>query len=162
MSTVCIGIESVLAKPSGVSIVQKQVDEEARKFYLHMLTGYRVVLLTEWDRAYTNEVQHWLRTVGIVGFDDLLYASPEAVDLTDVRFRQVTGLRASRTDVALFVDGDPLVVTMAAQQGINSMLWLRARPALMRGDLQPRKIRNWDAIVGEIDDQHTFAESRET
>lgn len=161
MSTVCIGIESVLAKPGGVSIVQKQVDEEARKFYMHMLTGYRVVLLTEWDEAYANHVQHWLRTVGIVGYDDLLYASPEAADLTDVRFRQVTGLRAARTDVSLFVDGDPLVIAMASQQGINSLLWLRGRPALMRGDLKPRKIRNWDAIVGEQEDQQTFAESRE-
>lgn len=161
-STVCVSIDGVLSRLSSAPLVQRQATPDARVFYDVLKSRYRVALLMTTTVAEYDRTKWWLDSQGYAGFDSLLPAAEDAVDDVDAAYRQVTALKASRVDVGMVVSTNALVVAMASYQGITGLLWAPARPALMRGDMRPRRVRAWEAVTDEIANQTAHNDEKES
>jgi len=146
-----MAVEGVLGNSDEFS-ASMLANDVAVRLYGSLSAYHRVVLVTSAED--TRAVDWWLRTQGVLDYVQILPRPLDAgPEVADVREAQLRALRASRTAVVLVVDSDAATVAHAMSVGVTGLLYGPPRPAAGRMDLGARRIRDWSAIVGEIETQ---------
>lgn len=140
-----MSLEGVLGGRAAFDITM-QPDPTATLFYNVLRQHYRMVLVT--DQTEPTKAEHWLRSNMFVGYSQLLTAPVEAVGTLAIRIAQLRALRASRTALALFIDGDIEAVAYAHRVGITGLFWMEPVAGSEREDLRPQPIRSWEEMTG--------------